>query len=397
MAREIIAGNGIAGPVEQLEFLDADELEAEEPEQTRRRESWIPYPDITQHRYYTRDEFRESCNRDIDYLFEYVSKTMEEIEAALEQKNRQIAAQDRQITALIEERDNYKDTIADLCVQTRIRGTPWPEQPKRSAKLPDPDPLTDGESPRFEDWLSRMKNKLAGNEDHYPTEVMKITYVESRTGGKAAKHLASRMRDGAVNKFRTADEIFKHLEWIFMDPDRQINARRKFRNLQMKPIDPYHEFLAEFLYLAGEAAIHEFEYKEELYEKLTFKLKEMMALQLDDCATFEEFSTHCSQAANCLQSISESRIRARASERTETESDTENRKHGTTLVTTTRSTVSKNLLSEEKREMLRKGQCFYCKTRGHILYNCPVKKKTFYVKEIESRDNSRKEQLNSQP
>ena len=40
----------------------------------------------------------------------------------------------------------------------------------------------------------------------------------------------------------------------------------------MKPSNKFHSFLSKFLYLANEAGVHKEEWKEDLYNKLTFRL-----------------------------------------------------------------------------------------------------------------------------
>jgi hypothetical protein len=50
-------------------------------------------------------------------------------------------------------------------------------------------------------WLSRIKNKLRENADHYPTKSMKLVYVKGLIGGKAAKHILPRLRDDAINLY----------------------------------------------------------------------------------------------------------------------------------------------------------------------------------------------------
>ena len=66
--------------------------------------------------------------------------------------------------------------------------------PEKSVKLPNGPPvLTDGKDPEFEDWDSRMRNKLKANIDHYNTEVLRIAYVENRVGGNAGEQLAEQL------------------------------------------------------------------------------------------------------------------------------------------------------------------------------------------------------------
>jgi hypothetical protein len=52
-------------------------------------------------------------------------------------------------------------------------------------------------------WLSRIKNKLRENADHYPTKSMKLAYVEGLIRGEAAKHISSQLRDDAINPYST--------------------------------------------------------------------------------------------------------------------------------------------------------------------------------------------------
>ncbi len=90
---------------------------------------------------------------------------------------------------------------------------------------------------------------------HFNTEALCMTYVENRTGGDAAKHLARRIRPDAPNCFQTTLEMLTHLEAIYLDPNRLRTARTDFRRLVMRAGDDYHEFLAKFLHLAGEARV----------------------------------------------------------------------------------------------------------------------------------------------
>jgi Zinc knuckle len=321
-------------------------------------------------------QFLLQCMRNSQPFYERIFDTIADLEDKLARRN-------TQIDVLIAERDDYKDGFARMSLRglDDTRGastTPVPET-KRTTKLPDPPILTDGKDPRFEDWLSRIKNKLKVNVDHYPTEAMKIAYVEGRTGDKAARHLAPRMKEGSVGEYRNVDEVFKHLETVFNDPNKTVNARRKFRAMQMKPSDPYHEFLTEFLHLADEACIPPDQLKEELYEKLTYRLKEAMMFHRGSSGTFEEFSTYCSHAANTIQSIAE----ARAQTTTKT-STIGGRKEIPRRQTSGSETKSVAPLGKEKQEMMKRGLCFNCGEHGHLNRDCPRRKKAAELKAMES-------------
>ncbi len=57
------------------------------------------------------------------------------------------------------------------------------------------------------------------NTNHYMIKILKIVYIENQTGGNAAQYLALYLREGAANKFITANKIFKYLENIYLDPN----------------------------------------------------------------------------------------------------------------------------------------------------------------------------------
>ena len=96
-------------------------------------------------------------------------------------------------------------------------------KPKRSTKLPDP-LIFKGRDQDLDSWLSRMRNKLLANGDYYPTDSLQIAYTESRIEGEAAKYIAPRLRATALNRFRTAEEIFDYLTQVYGDPDRRYTA-----------------------------------------------------------------------------------------------------------------------------------------------------------------------------
>ncbi|KAJ5275401.1 hypothetical protein N7505_003946 [Penicillium chrysogenum] len=92
----------------------------------------------------------------------------------------------------------------------RVEGDIEPRISK-STYLPDPERLDDGVNPSFESWLVDMRGKLMLNADHYPTERHKITYVASRTTGKAHMYLNASLSQDAVLPYTGAEDMFEDL------------------------------------------------------------------------------------------------------------------------------------------------------------------------------------------
>ena len=46
-------------------------------------------------------------------------------------------------------------------------------------------------------WESKIVKKLTANTDHYPTEALRMAYVNSHMDGETYKHLAARLRISA--------------------------------------------------------------------------------------------------------------------------------------------------------------------------------------------------------
>ncbi|KAJ9393191.1 hypothetical protein DTO063F5_328 [Paecilomyces variotii] len=108
---------------------------------------------------------------------------------------------------------------------------------------------------------------------------------------------------GSQRKFgrRGPDEIFEHLQAVFHDPNRRQNARRQFANLRMKTYQKYNDFLAEFMRLAGEAGFNPGDYKDEMYDKITSSLRNLVIGQYYQTENFNNLRDACHQAAYALQ------------------------------------------------------------------------------------------------
>jgi hypothetical protein len=114
--------------------------------------------------------------------------------------------------------------VAQLVAQQGIGG----QVTHKIVKLENPPMLDDGKAVWFNDWLVLIKQKLTENINHYNTPGLQIALVLGCITGKAQRHMAPRLRDRAINKYKDSDEIFEYLKVIYNDPNHLITAKNEF-------------------------------------------------------------------------------------------------------------------------------------------------------------------------
>jgi hypothetical protein len=179
--------------------------------------------------------------------------------------------------------------------------------------------------------------------------------------------------------YKDAPDLLKHLETVFADPNRQVNARKKYHDLTMRLNQDFNDFLAEFVRLAEEAEIVEEHRKEDLYHKITYKLQDLVMDQVDDATVdFEKFARHCQNRSTriSLRNVTTAaRGRGRGwagSISTPTTTPTTSRTTPQTVTTTDNAQVK--IEPGDRMNLLREGRCFICRKQGHIGRDCPDRK-----------------------
>ncbi|OJD24092.1 hypothetical protein ACJ73_04553 [Blastomyces percursus] len=164
----------------------------------------------------TEEEFLEYVKTEPKRVWNVIGRLGQYLNSEIEKQNAMLKQRDEQINGLADELESCRNLITRRAIQdaqeetattSSIRGGP-------SNKMADPEPLSDGKDPEFEQWMSRMLNKLDINRDHFSSEKAKVAYIESRTKGEAAKHLAPRMRPDHPERYQTANDVFNHLKEI---------------------------------------------------------------------------------------------------------------------------------------------------------------------------------------
>jgi hypothetical protein len=149
------------------------------------------------------------------------------------------------------------------------------EKERRSPKQPDPPLLSDGKDPTYTSWSILVQAKLQDNDDHFPSENSKLTYVYGRTTGAAQAHLEPRFEYGAPNPFHTVDEVMAHLAAIYQNPMRQAIAQDGYYDLSQGRTELFSEFLTKFQHLAGLGAVPAANWRQDLLKmekKLIFSI-----------------------------------------------------------------------------------------------------------------------------
>jgi hypothetical protein len=173
--------------------------------------------------------------------------------------------------------------------------TPAPEG-RRIVKLPDP-PLFEGrikDGITFDNWVIQVKNKLRGNSDLYLSEDLKIIYVTGCVGGDTLALISPRLNIASRYTYETVAELYKYLEDLYSDPNKEHNARQAFKDLGIKKGQTFQEFYALFLRYVADSNINPQDLKDDLNDKLTWKLQETVAMYYNnpDVST-TEFARHC--------------------------------------------------------------------------------------------------------
>ena len=368
-----------------------------------RRESWVnPNPndpdilpfDIKVAKISTEEDLKawiaSQGHKDLARFIQYAAKQHDD---NTETHNMLVGMVDDANAAIQELEDIIAERTETIKKLQRESQTPEPRpiETRKSTKIPDP-PIFEGKEQDVENWLSRMRNKLQANLDHYLTDHLQITYAESRIGGDAAKHIAPRMRATALNRFETAEEIFDLLYQVYGDPDRRHTAQREYSKLYQGR-KPFSEFWAEFQRLAAELEYNQTSLIDDLRHKLNPNLQTAL-INAPDPIDLYSFAKDCQRVDQRLRDIDQvkERFERRITTRTNPTASRNVVPNGPSS-TRTSATLDRQERPPRrpqnpdpaKEELIRTGACFTCKKPGHRAIDCPDK--TIHELDIEETGN----------
>ncbi|KAH0555694.1 hypothetical protein GP486_006362 [Trichoglossum hirsutum] len=139
-----------------------------------------------------------------------------------------------------------------------------------------------------------VENKLCGNADAYPTKDLKIIYMAGRVSGDALALISPHLWTANRHAYGTVNELYEHLEELYGDPNKECNAHQAFKDLAMRKEQTFQEFYSTFLHCIADGNISPRDLKDNLNNKLTWKLQGAVATYYNDLTiTLSQFARYC--------------------------------------------------------------------------------------------------------
>ena len=235
---------------------------------------------------------------------------------------------------------------------------------KKSPKLPDPPVFTNGKDPTWDDWSSKVREKMDSNADHYSTEKSRIAYVLTRLGGDAVTYTYHRREKNAANPYLTYEDILSELAETYEDSDRLENARRGLARLQMAD-RPFKFFIADFMKLGRASRYQDDHLIQLLREKLPARLlKPLLAYgAMVQLKTFKEVKDYITRLDN--SHVHDLQLRPKAA-----------RPAASRLPRDSARKIDSGILAARKTDTTKIPVCYQCGESGHYKTSCTVAQQT---------------------
>ncbi|EED12557.1 conserved hypothetical protein [Talaromyces stipitatus ATCC 10500] len=337
-------------------------------------------------------DFVELAGRDPKMLYKFMADRWdnelnsfkESIDRMKKACERKLETKDDALSLLINERDKLRQTLERMTIRyTSLIDSGTAPSSSKGPKIPDGKKLTNSNKSRYESWKIDVQGKLRALAHQYNTPESRILYVKLMCEGDAADHLMARMRDDSPDPYLDATDMFEHLDTIYLDANREINAKAEFRQLAQKSLR-FQTFLSKFNLLAMDAKKSRIKWKEELYHRLNPEMKRAMIREANDSTVmYADFVKECTMVANRLEQIAREEKSAPkdskdAKDNRDTKSKTSDSGKGVGKA------LRVNLSDKEFEELKEARLCFNCKQPGHLNRNCPLRKKnTTEIKWVE--------------
>lgn len=304
-------------------------------------------------------------------LTELLQETMD----ALTDEKAKSKAKDKELADL-------RQLVAHMAIERHREGTPASSSTSnsivsaggtRTTKLADvPIYYNDKEkdTTTFETWHRNIENKLDGNADHFPTDRLRMTYIEGRLGGRAASDLQPYLRSTHPDQIKSSSALLKHLWEEYFDENIKEDSLKKYNNLELRAGEDIRAFKNEFVRLAGEIRRDKASWKEEFNSRLYSGLQTVLTRDyVDPAVSFDTFARLAVKIVGNWARNKESRKEEapKKDKKRDRDSNRGGRAKGTGAKSTT--AFTKPTAGEAVR-LRAEGKCYLCRGKGHRAKDC---------------------------
>ena len=124
----------------------------------------------------------------------------------------------------------------------------------RSDKIPDP-AIFDGTKAKLREFATKLRLKMIGNADRFPTSHEKLVYAANRLERTAMDQMMPYITVDEGKQTRidleSYEDLIRILEGAFGDPNKKVTAQKTLMTLRQRD-RPFHEYWAEFQRYAPE-------------------------------------------------------------------------------------------------------------------------------------------------
>lgn len=225
----------------------------------------------------------------------------------------------------------------------------------KSDRLPDP-PLFNGKRKDLPSFLRKLRYKLEGNADRFPSERSQLLYAHSRLDRDVTALIDSLMDKDIVN----LDQFVAFLQATYGDPNKELTALSRLNTLRQGRRS-FTSHFAEFRRIASDTGLNEI--------GLIAALRNSLSTELQRAMVGESLPNDLNAYANLIATYDnnmrflpvQTPIRPRTSAVAIKDPDAME--------------IDSNYApigSKEREDRRKKGQCFKCGKHGHISRNCSV-------------------------
>lgn len=223
----------------------------------------------------------------------------------------------------------------------------------RSERLPDP-PAFSGKKKDLPLFLTKLRYKLKGNANRFPTKESRLIYAHSRL-----KHDPATLIDPLIGKdIVTVDRLIQFLEATYGDPNRELTAWSRLDNLKQGKRTFLSHF-AEFRRLVADTNLNEGAQINQLRRSLSDELRRAM-VGVPIPQSLNDYANLISLYDNDLRYLPIARMTA----------STKQTRYPVEMELDVSDYAPKG--SNERKKRISEGRCFKCNKKGHISANCPV-------------------------